>query len=672
MPDGVIRRRNVTSRNRTGCVTCRARRLRCDETKPNCHNCTRLNIDCGGYVTAIKFKDQTEIWKRKQNKKKDQDDRPDAGHTPLPSSPLAARNGTATTPAQPTVPEISAHEDGFLSADNTDDFTPNLQEQSLYEAATSLTLISESVARERDGRGFNDTSARLQSTCNDTHVTFEVGTTNSCTPGSAVSSAAIEGAGASTFSPHQPETHSGWHIHADPCDRPLDTAPVIPGGLLESTKFPEDMIYYHHLLDPSPYGILSIISLNDIVGAEDLDSAFYHAALALSALDISLSNTNKNLASKAAIQALDHFIAALGTIRMAQLDDAGIATGCPTNQDKTISWLATVLLLANFELQRGQMKLWYIHSRAAVSVLSQHLPRIRDSPAGESLVRSFSRIAALLDIFDRAYSVKYSIASPEVSESLAASLLNSPQSSDRLLYILPRVIKLEEEWRSNPQHDLHWRQQAEDLIEELKMWRDTLDECDVPPLHEHTASPYAATQGPGIAIRPLCIPTAKEPVKAATTFMHYLISLLRLETRYLPGAGRELPAEAKKIILLVCRLAAGVPYASCGAVNAYGHGMLPAMMNAYYMSEDIDVKNWVKSWIAGFPRDREGIWHVRHAHRMLDYVDQEYNRRGSRHNWEIIKVRMVDLEDDATPLEGEDDGDPDRFFVEIYSRCKRG
>ncbi|KAI8185904.1 Sterol uptake control protein 2 [Colletotrichum sp. SAR 10_75] len=432
------------------------------------------------------------------------------------------------------------------------------------------------------------------------------------------------------------------------------------------------MIYYHHLRDSSPYGILSILSLSDILQEDQLDSAFFHAALALSALDISQSRPSETLASKAALQALDHFVAALGTVRMAQLDDEGVATGCPSNQDNAISWLATVLLLANFELQRGQMKLWYIHSRAAVTFLSQHLNRVRESPVGESLIRSFSRIAALLDIFDRAYSVRYSIASPDVSDSLTSSLVNSPQSADRLLYILPRVIKLEEEWRSNPQHDLHWRGQAEDLIQELKAWRNTLDDYDVPALHEHTANPFDETaEGPGIAIKPLSIPRAREPVKAATTFMHYLISLLRLETRYLPGARRELPPNAKKIILLVCRLAAGVPYASCAAVNAYGHGMLPAMMNAYYMAEDLDLKTWIKDWIAGFPRDREGIWHVRHAHRVLRYVDEEYTRRGSRHNWEIIKVRMVDLEDDATPQDDEE-RDPDRFSVEVYSRCKRG
>ncbi|KAL4795928.1 hypothetical protein BDV19DRAFT_361741 [Aspergillus venezuelensis] len=33
-------------RRRTGCLTCRARKVRCDEAKPNCANCTRLRLQC--------------------------------------------------------------------------------------------------------------------------------------------------------------------------------------------------------------------------------------------------------------------------------------------------------------------------------------------------------------------------------------------------------------------------------------------------------------------------------------------------------------------------------------------------------------------------------------------------------------------------------------------------
>ncbi|PYI04596.1 Zn(II)2Cys6 transcription factor [Aspergillus sclerotiicarbonarius CBS 121057] len=39
-------------RRRTGCLTCRARKVRCDEAKPTCANCTRLRLQCA-YKTII-------------------------------------------------------------------------------------------------------------------------------------------------------------------------------------------------------------------------------------------------------------------------------------------------------------------------------------------------------------------------------------------------------------------------------------------------------------------------------------------------------------------------------------------------------------------------------------------------------------------------------------------
>ncbi|KAL4862335.1 hypothetical protein BDV12DRAFT_178977 [Aspergillus spectabilis] len=41
------------SRARTGCWTCRARRIKCDEARPVCRCCDRLNIPCGYGVRLI-------------------------------------------------------------------------------------------------------------------------------------------------------------------------------------------------------------------------------------------------------------------------------------------------------------------------------------------------------------------------------------------------------------------------------------------------------------------------------------------------------------------------------------------------------------------------------------------------------------------------------------------
>ncbi|KAL4997215.1 fungal-specific transcription factor domain-containing protein [Aspergillus recurvatus] len=42
-------RRQGGNWSRSGCLTCKRRRKRCDEAKPNCHNCTRLGLICEGY-----------------------------------------------------------------------------------------------------------------------------------------------------------------------------------------------------------------------------------------------------------------------------------------------------------------------------------------------------------------------------------------------------------------------------------------------------------------------------------------------------------------------------------------------------------------------------------------------------------------------------------------------
>jgi len=44
-----VRRKKPHSKSRNGCVTCKLRRIKCDETQPACLNCSRSRRDCGGY-----------------------------------------------------------------------------------------------------------------------------------------------------------------------------------------------------------------------------------------------------------------------------------------------------------------------------------------------------------------------------------------------------------------------------------------------------------------------------------------------------------------------------------------------------------------------------------------------------------------------------------------------
>ncbi|KAF2499298.1 hypothetical protein BU16DRAFT_570425 [Lophium mytilinum] len=44
------------SKSRNGCSTCKAKRLKCDETKPTCQQCARRGVPCGGYKKDFKWR----------------------------------------------------------------------------------------------------------------------------------------------------------------------------------------------------------------------------------------------------------------------------------------------------------------------------------------------------------------------------------------------------------------------------------------------------------------------------------------------------------------------------------------------------------------------------------------------------------------------------------------
>ncbi|EEH48564.2 uncharacterized protein PADG_04643 [Paracoccidioides brasiliensis Pb18] len=51
---GVSKPRQSKSRN--GCMTCKTKRLKCDETKPTCQQCHKRNVSCGGYKKDFKWR----------------------------------------------------------------------------------------------------------------------------------------------------------------------------------------------------------------------------------------------------------------------------------------------------------------------------------------------------------------------------------------------------------------------------------------------------------------------------------------------------------------------------------------------------------------------------------------------------------------------------------------
>ncbi|CZR55417.1 uncharacterized protein PAC_05304 [Phialocephala subalpina] len=49
MAEQLARKRAAKPKTRSGCVTCKRRRVKCDETKPRCNRCKRFGTECEGY-----------------------------------------------------------------------------------------------------------------------------------------------------------------------------------------------------------------------------------------------------------------------------------------------------------------------------------------------------------------------------------------------------------------------------------------------------------------------------------------------------------------------------------------------------------------------------------------------------------------------------------------------
>ncbi|RGP78331.1 c6 zinc finger [Fusarium longipes] len=632
--------------------------------------CARLSIPCGGYAPRIIFKDQTKLFNQDSPRRTRSGQR--LGELVTDTTVELGQQDEA---GDTFIPEGDSPAQEYLTpyVAATDPGNDTIHTQSpVYHIGQPNTAIHSSLP-------LND--SEISSTWGTGLIQAPLVTTGSNTPvndhhGPYMASPAIT-PGASS---HTPYAHATPNFSSPQISIPsqvggdkffgIRVSPMIPHGLFESMKFPEDMLYYHHLRDTGPYGVLSVLYLNDILDAEYLNGSFYHAALALSALKISKSDAHSHLRNQASIHALEHFVVALGDIGKIEVEDINTPGNAqnPRKRENAVSWLSTVLLLAHFELKRGQMRLWCVHGRAAVDFLSSHLALVRATDIGESLVRAFSRIAALLVIYERTHSIQQQAISPEVSSSLIELLATSDLPYDRLIYICPRVNALEEEWRANLRPDARWDERVDRLRIELEEWKLSLPPEEVPDFGDEEN-----IEGPDLDIQPLTILSSQEPVRAATNYAHYLVCMLRLDMMYSSETGpRITPAQSASTIHKICRLTLGLPYTLCVSVNNYGHGMLPAMLDAYHMADE-NMGNWIKRWISSRPDTREGIWDIERVQRLIAYLDREYKGQGSRSGWAVIKTRMVDEEDDGHG-QGNDVTDRESrcFCVEIYSKGKRG
>ncbi|KAL2267259.1 hypothetical protein VTJ83DRAFT_4536 [Remersonia thermophila] len=99
-PDGVMKNRK---KSRSGCRTCKARRLRCDETKPTCRNCTQKGLECPGYQQRLQ-------WSTKHERPTATQTRVPANFEQLVSAASESIITGAQTTAKPSVADGSSPE----------------------------------------------------------------------------------------------------------------------------------------------------------------------------------------------------------------------------------------------------------------------------------------------------------------------------------------------------------------------------------------------------------------------------------------------------------------------------------------------------------------------------------------------------------------------------------
>ncbi|KAK9238466.1 fungal-specific transcription factor domain-containing protein [Lipomyces kononenkoae] len=122
------------SKSRNGCVTCKAKRLKCDETKPTCLQCHNRKVECGGYKKDFKWRqfDEPSTVRRRQK------------------ASSVSPSETTTVPAllTPSTPIPSIEEVAELQQDKQE------PEQDSIATDTLLTITSpsmDSVLKEPDG-----------------------------------------------------------------------------------------------------------------------------------------------------------------------------------------------------------------------------------------------------------------------------------------------------------------------------------------------------------------------------------------------------------------------------------------------------------------------------------------------------------------------------------------
>ncbi|KAK9446486.1 fungal-specific transcription factor domain-containing protein [Limtongia smithiae] len=118
------------SKSRNGCATCKAKRLKCDETKPSCLQCQKRRVECGGYKRDFKWRlfEESSMSKRRAT-----------SSATTPTATAAPTPVVIATAKKPTVAPASAR----TTSDHASDIQPLKPETS--SAVDSLLIFPEEI-----------------------------------------------------------------------------------------------------------------------------------------------------------------------------------------------------------------------------------------------------------------------------------------------------------------------------------------------------------------------------------------------------------------------------------------------------------------------------------------------------------------------------------------------
>ena len=479
--------------------------------------------------------------------------------------------------------------------------------------------------------------------------------------------------------------NTGYPTPTSPASLDFSPSPsrVLPGstlGLAGAFEFPEDYTYFEYSAGGSFSSISRVLPLAELFQSEPVSPNVYNAALALAALTLSNSESYPTSSMTLRRHAFHHSLKSVQGLQN-ELAQTGRLGGSSNSlrADTALSLFATIMLAANFELQRGSIPSWHSHMRGAASCLNAAYTELMKKATGVLLIRAFSRMALLLRLYNEAYSVTTpEFMPPQLANWLNRLLRESSRLHDRILLLVEEVTALEIQKRAHPALGAIWDFKSADLLRRLEEWRSDLPPSDI-PVDDHTTGAYLTVSSSSceqelstlLRIPALYFPNSADPCESAVNYASYLCSRMRTRTNYpntttnttTPGADREFPPDTEQTALTICRIAAGNPPSNFGSSFTYSYGMLPSVVGAYRWSSNPGLRSWAKHWLTGYRSTREGIWNVRHTLKLIALMDQQSQQQRA-----FVAIRTVDEPVDPSPEAEEGDCGKKPFRIVMSTR----